>query len=188
VSDQYFETERFTKNQSTHENSEFIDCSFDGVDLQNSSFKNSKLIDCKFINCNLSNSNVLNASFSDIEFINCKLTGINWSTTRSLREPRFKDCLLNLNSFQTLDLVEIEATGCSFKESDFSGANLRKANIQNSDFSGALFHEANLEEADFSGAKNYFIDPSITKIKGAKFSTPDVYSFFKTLKIKVDGN
>ena len=181
-----YDSEDFTKALDNYENSEFIDCTFDSLDLQETSFKYSRFIDCTFKNCNLSNANFLSASIRDTQFTNCKLIGINWSITDNLNSPIFLNCVLNMCSFQDLKLIALDAQNCLFHESDFSNAELTKSIFKGSDFKEALFHGADLEQANFEDAKNYFIDPAITKIKGAKFSTPDVYSFFKTLDIIVD--
>jgi uncharacterized protein YjbI with pentapeptide repeats len=187
MSDNYYDSEVISELLPTFENCEFINCTFESLNLQSTSFKGTRFIDSQFKNSNLSNAVISGASFRDCKFSDCKLIGINWSSVQTLISPVFENSVLNLCSFQDLVLPKLNAQKCSFNDCDFSNAQLSKSNFQGSEFKGAIFNHASLEQANFEGAKNYFIDPKLTQLSDAKFSTPDVYSFFQTLKIKVDG-
>jgi fluoroquinolone resistance protein len=63
--------------------------------------------------------------------------------------------------------------------------------LPGSDFSGSLltgasFTKSDLSKADFRTAKDYFIDPSFTKIKGAKFALPEALALLTALGAEVD--
>ena len=45
---------------------------------------------------------------------------------------------------------------------------------------------ANLEKSNFVGAKNYYLDPLKTKLKGAKFSYPEVLALLEGFGVKVE--
>ncbi len=70
---------------------------------------------------------------------------------------------------------------CDFTEVDLSGADFKK-----SEFRETLFQQCNLEKADFTDARGYTIDPVSNKIKGARFSHPDVMSFLAYLGIEIE--
>lgn len=183
----YFEEEKFTEiDGDLFENSEFIDCTFEKLDLTNVSLKNTKILESQFKHCNLSGVSLLNATISDCKFSECKLTGVNWSNSKRLNALNFSDCLMHYNVFQEVDLQNAIFKKADLKESDFSNSRLMDANFEEANLLGAIFNGSDLRKADLRGAKNYLIDPKYTLVKGAKFSLPEALSFLKSLEINVE--
>jgi fluoroquinolone resistance protein len=77
-------------------------------------------------------------------------------------------------------------TSSQAKSCDFSKAKLKSANFSKTDLSETNFNNADCEKASFSDAKEYYIDPSITKLKDAVFSFPEALSLLHSFEIKID--
>jgi uncharacterized protein YjbI with pentapeptide repeats len=82
-----------------------------------------------------------------------------------------KQTLFKNSTIQECDFISTNLTGCNF-----SGSNLRASRFQNT----------NLERADVTRARDYFIDPTTNKLKGARFSYPDVLGLLEGFGIKVE--
>ncbi len=165
---------------------EFEDCEFHGINFTAIDLKRSLFEDCKLTHCNLAGQDLLGANFRDVQFAGCKLMGINWATLSRLENCNFSDCKLDLSSFQGRKLKRLRCINCSLKETDFSEAELTEADFSGSILSAASFVRADLSKANLRSAKGYFIDPSFTKIKGAKFSLPEALTLLVALGAEVE--
>jgi len=169
---------------------EFYNCRFEKIDfsaLQDEGFfPGKRFIDCEFLGANLSNQNLLNSLFRSCHFNQSKLLGLNWCSARPPEDLKFIDCQMNLSVFQELDLEKTSFKGSSLREADFSRAKLQKALFEDCDLSGAVFNQADLRAASFRGAVGYFVDPSITQLKGTKVQMPEALSLLRALEIDVD--
>ncbi len=99
---------------------------------------------------------------------------------------KFENCQLNHSSFYGMKLNR-----CSFNNSilegiDFIEANLAGSALTNCNLSKALFENTNLEKADLRGSANYSIDPETNRIKGAKFSLPEVGGLLDKYGISIE--
>lgn len=164
---------------------EFEYAEFNGIDFSLRSPRSTSFRECRFINCSFANQPLLNCSFKDVTFETCHLVGINWCNLKRLESVTFIESKLNFSSFQGLKLKHLKMTSCLALEVDFSGADLSMADFANSTFAGANFERANLSSADFSQSRDYLFDLRTTKIKGAKFSYPDVLSLLTALGAKI---
>jgi uncharacterized protein YjbI with pentapeptide repeats len=165
---------------------EFYGCSFKKINLPETSLRNSNFFECSFMNCNLSNADLLGSRFKEVVFKESKLVGINWCSSSGVNDLDFENCQLDLNVFQEMKLEGFKAVDSTLKEVDFSGCDLKNSAFCRSNLKAANFNQANLEKADFTSAEAYFIDPTLTRIKGAKFSMPEALTFFKALEIIID--
>ena len=75
---------------------------------------------------------------------------------------------------------------CSIKEVDFAETDLSMAVFKNSDLFNTSFMRTNLEKADFRSAFNYSIDPELTKIKKAKFSSDGLSGLLTKYQIDIE--
>ena len=184
----YFDSIKYTKVNPPLEleDSEYVECSFNSCELSEAVFRSSKILESHFENCNLSNISVTNATFRDVKFKGCKVIGVNWSSIQAMSDVVFEDCILNLSVFQGLNLSGLVLKNCSIHEVDFSGSKLIKANFSSSSLTHSSFTDCSLEGADFRQATNYFIDPSFTNVKKAKFSMPEAMVLLKPLDIVLD--
>ena len=129
--------------------------------------------------------NLLNSSFRHCQFTQSKLVGLNWSTCHSISEVLFDECLLNFSSF-----MDVHAPNTTFKNSSLIDCEFLQSIFKNSTFGGSDLRGANFSKADLSGcnfelANHYLIDPTNTKIKGARFKLPEALSLFHALGVEV---
>ena len=75
---------------------------------------------------------------------------------------------------------------CSLKEVDFSEVDLSGAGFQNCDLSGTAFNRSILEKADFRTAYQYNIDPSLNKMKQAKFAATGLEGLLSKFQLDID--
>ncbi len=166
---------------------DFYDVLFDGCNFQKAAFLECKFEKCRFVNCDLSLAKFQDASFPDTEFDGCKMLGIDWTqTAKSFFTVGFARCILNDSRFVGANLRRVKMVDCLAKRADFEAADLSDADCEMTDFEGANFLKTELTRADFRQAKNYSIDPSVNKLKKAKFTLPEALSLLAYLDITVD--
>jgi fluoroquinolone resistance protein len=175
--------DNFNPKQTEYEQVEFDSCNFQDIDFSDFVFDG-----CEFKNCNLSNVIIKNTRFMDCKFGNCKMIGVNWSVIKEglTFDNVYNDSCLDFCNFAQLNLVNLEATNCSFVEAFFDESNLTNSVLNNCDFNGAIFTRANFTKADLRNSRNYFIDVINCKISKAKFSLPEAQSLLKSLDIIID--
>lgn len=167
---------------------EFFDCVFKDCSFVDSVFKKCRFVNCDFQRCDLSLTKVPENIFSSTRFENSKIIGVNWTQAEwpaaILGKPiRFYKSTLNHSTFIGLSLVGIQVKDCVVVDVDFREADLSKADFSGSDLSESLFIHTNLSGANLSQARNYFIDPGLNELKGAKFSLPEAMSLLYNMDI-----
>lgn len=185
---EYLENEEITSLPSNKTDIEFTECHFKNVDFEESFFTNCLFIDCKFTSCNISNSRFPGCTFRDSSFKGCKVAGINWTEASNLVSFYFDDCQINYSVFLGMKLDNFICTNSRAKNCDFSEASLKSADFSKTDLSETNFHHANCEKASFYGAIQYYIDPSVTKLKDAIFSLPEAMSLLNSFNIKIENS
>jgi uncharacterized protein YjbI with pentapeptide repeats len=70
-------------------------------------------------------------------------------------------------------------------EADFTEADLTSAVFNNCDLTMATFENTILEKADFRTANYYSIDPTMNKLKKARFSKPGLAGLLNHLNIEI---
>lgn len=164
----------------------FEDCVFERCDFKDLKLTYSKFIDCKFLSCDLSNLNLSNVRMRDCSFDNCKLLGVQWIQMEDLANFSFKNSNLSYANFTGMKLKKEKFLDCLLKDADFADCDLTEAELTGCDLGNARFLNTNLSKADFRRAKNYSIDPLQNKIKGAKFSSDEVYGLLLSLGIVIE--
>ncbi|NCN95686.1 MAG: pentapeptide repeat-containing protein [Bdellovibrionales bacterium] len=183
----YFEEMEF-KNElrvDLEDGAEFLDCVFESINFEAVNLSNLKILDCTFKNCNLSNVKLLNSSIRGSSFVDSKIVGVNFSNCLTVQLLSFSSSILNYSVFQDLDCVSFDFQACSLKEVDFSDSRLHEASFTECDLTLANFSGSDLRKADFRRAIGYQIDPVLTKIKGAKFSAPEVLGLLTSFEINI---
>lgn len=186
-SDQRFENKDFTKdsfNIGEYENCIFLDCNFEYIDLSRCNFN-----DCAFTGCNLSMVKLISTAFRDVLFSGCKMFGLQFNDCNEFGLSfTFEDCLLNNSIFYKTSLKKIRFKNSRLTEVDFSEADLSYAVFTGCDFTGAVFDRSNLEKADFRTSFNYSINPSVNRLKKARFSLSEIQGLLRHLDIEIDKN
>lgn len=166
---------------------EFSDCVFKGCDLGACNFSSSSFTDCTFSGCNLSSIKIDNCRFRNVVFEGCKIVGVLFTRINPfLLRWIFKECKIELCNFSGLKMAHSQFIQSIIRETDFINVNLRESSFAGSDLQGSKFHNVNFEKAIFTGARNYYIDPTINRLKHAKFSCPEVVSLLAAFDIKVE--
>ncbi|CRL59154.1 pentapeptide repeat-containing protein [Proteus vulgaris] len=169
----------------TFEQCEFHQCDFSSVNLSHCKFVN-----CLFDRCNLSLAYIPNTRFSNTEFIGCKLVGIDWTKAHWPRfdlysQLSFKSSILSGCNFFGLKLYESVFDDCRLHDVDFRNAELNKSIMTGSDFTNSLFMQTNIEAVDFTDSHSFDIDIRQNKIAKAKFSKFEALDLLRYLDIKL---
>lgn len=165
--------------------STIIGTSLRGVDLSGGDFDH-----VRFEFCDLAGVTLGGTRFEAVEFVDCILTGIDWTQARwsnlSLPAPlSFSRSRLDLSSFLDLSLTEVRIDHGSAVETDFSGADLRRATIRNVDLRGAIFNGTDLRDSHLEGSVDYLIDPATNPVDRCTVSFPGASSFLVALGLDV---
>ncbi|MFD1551393.1 pentapeptide repeat-containing protein [Putridiphycobacter roseus] len=164
-----------------YENCQFLNCDFTGVNLSNVKF-----ITCEFEACNFTQTKWNNSSVQSCEFVACKMLGLDFSSLNPfLIRFSFENCQLNFSSFFGLKIKGTPFINCQLQEVDFSETDLSKASFAESDLKMATFDRTNLIETDFRTAINFSIDPTINKMKKAKFASNNLRGLLDTFSLKI---
>ncbi|MEL6721093.1 MAG: pentapeptide repeat-containing protein [Bacteroidota bacterium] len=174
----YFEEEIYDGQDFTvsplgigeYECCEFKNCRFVEVNLSKIRF-----IDTTFIDCDWSNTKIHQTSLQDVKFKDCKLLGIHFDSCNDFGfAVSFETCILDHSVFYQMKLNRSSFHDCQLHHVDFTEADLSTSTLSKCDLLNASFDYTNLEKADLLKAFNFSIDPEKNKLKGAKFSLPEV--------------
>jgi uncharacterized protein YjbI with pentapeptide repeats len=165
---------------------EFDACTFRHCAFAKASLRKCRVLDSTFESCDFSLLKAPHARFRDVKFKDCKMIGVDWTTIGGALDLVFEHCLLDYCIFAGLDLRRIKLLGCSAREADFSGSNMREAVCVRTDFRAARFSNTDLGKADFRGATNYRIDPAANRVRKARFSLPEAVSLLQGLDISIE--
>jgi fluoroquinolone resistance protein len=164
-----------------YEGCTFIRCNFSGVSLNGIVFS-----DCTFEDCNLAAVPLQKAAFRNVTFKNCRLLGLQFADCNPfLLELRFEDCQMQLCSFYQLKIPKTVFHNCQLREADFTQTDVTAGVFERCDLALAVFENSILEKADFRNAFDYVIDPTINRIRKARFSIDGVAGLLQQLDIEI---
>lgn len=173
-------TESFEKGE--YDNCTFINCNLEGTVLSGS-----RLINCSFQECNLSNAKIEETSFQHVSFNNCKMIGMAFEDSSEFGfNIQIDHSQLEHASFYRVKFNKSIITNSQLHFTDFTEANLDSSIITNCDLNGATFYQTNLQKVDLRNSENYEIDPESNRIKGAKFSLPEVTGLLSKYQIIIE--
>ena len=175
-----------TLNNESIDETIFEECHFSNCTFIEVTFKQCRFIDCTFENCSMSVIKPEQSRFVGATFSHSKLLSFDWSLTYELRDTSFDHCQLDYSNFSMLKLPKLVMTNCIAKGVFFEDVDLSEADFSNTNLEEALFFKANLEKANFTTASNYSIDPKTNRIKGARFSYPEVMTLLNNLDIIIE--
>ncbi|EKF9659489.1 pentapeptide repeat-containing protein [Vibrio cholerae] len=190
--EQYLEVsfEKLELSENSFKDIEFEECHFSDCDLSGVQLQNCKFVSCEFARCNLSLASFPNARLFGVSFQDSKLVGIDW--TRATWpvyyidfELKFQRCILNDASFFGLTLNELTLDECKLHDVDFREGNFASSTRCYCDFTHSLFMRTNLQKVDFSESTNYAINVLENQVKGAKFSRYEALNLLECLGIEL---
>jgi fluoroquinolone resistance protein len=192
---QHYQKQKFmgvTAAGETFTGIEFEGCMFERALLSGCTFHRCRFSESRFTGCDLSLLKVPNCRFTSVQFSGSKLIGVDWTAApdtdaaRVLLSLGFDRCVLDYANLSGLLLRETKLTRCSLKEANLSETDLTGTDCRESDFEAAVFLHTVIERADFRGARNYAIDLTANRVKGAKFSLPEAVALLNSFEIAVE--
>lgn len=165
-----------------YEYCKFLNCNFSESSLDEIHF-----LECEFDDCDFSNAKLNNTAFQDVTFQYCKMIGLAFNQCKSFGFfAEFNGCRLNHSVFAKMKLNRSVFINSELQEVDFTETILTGSKITDCDLSRAVFEHSNLERADLRGSVNYSFDPEVNRVKGCRFSLPDVVGLLNKYGIKID--
>lgn len=186
----YIDEQAFAHNDYSEkplEIAEYEYCSFTNCSFSNSILSEIKFLECEFVDCNFSNADLANVSFQDVKFKNCKMLGLQFDSCNQFGfAANFDSCQLDHCGFFKMKLNRTFFKNSQLKGVDFTEADLKNSKLSDCNLLDAIFQRTNLEMADLRNAINYTIDPEQNRIKGAKFSLPEVIGLLDKYRILIE--
>lgn len=160
----------------------FKNCNFLEADLSKIRFINTEFVDCDF-----SNAKVHQTSLQDVKFRVCKLLGVQFDSCDQFNfAANFEHCRLDHSVFYQMKLNRSSFHDCQLHHVDFTEADLNNSTLTKCDLLNATFDYTNLEKADLRGAIRYSIDLETNKLRGAKFSLPEVIRLLEKYSLEIE--
>lgn len=120
-------------------------------------------------------------------FEGCKLVGVSFAKVNPfLLEWFFSACKFEMCSFEGLKMKGSRFIGCAVREADFTRADLTESDFSGSDLHASMFQHTILEKADFTKASRYSINPTVNRVRNAKFAYPGALSLLAPFEVKVE--
>lgn len=165
---------------------EFTDCIFEECKLFKTTFS-----DCRFVECSFVNPKAEYSQMKYSQFTKCSLSGVNWLEllpSGRIAEPfdKFSGCMLKYNTFANMRLNRFDFSGNEIIRSMFADCELADSIFKGCLLSETEFYKCDIRNADFRDAAGYKINIMENKLKGGKFSYPDVLSLLDVLGIKIE--
>ena len=130
-------------------------------------------------------------SVQNCEFDDCFLSGVQWhefatgnryaAILRSL-----KNSTLRYNTFSQMSFLKTDFSGLRIVESMFADCDLTGASFHGTELDRTEFFRCNMVNADFRDATGYKVDVLTCKVRGARFSFPEVVGLLGGLGVKID--
>lgn len=128
-----------------------------------------------------------NTALQDANFESCKIIGVDFSSCNDfLLAFSFVGCQLDYSIFHNKRIVKTKFKDCKIQEADFTQADLKESSFSNCNLADTVFYNTNLEKVDFRSSENYSIDPTINRIKKARFDIPAVVGLLDQYDIRID--
>lgn len=176
-------------SQATLREQEYEHCTFRNCTFAKTQFYDSHFLDTEFIDCDLSNAHLGQSLFQQVVFTNCKMLGLPFEECNTINfSVIFNHCQLNHASFYQMPLNRCRFNECQLQGADFTEATLKDTNLHHCDLRDARFDHTNLEKADLSHSFNYAIDPVNNRVKGTRFSFPEVLGLLHAFDIIIDSD
>jgi fluoroquinolone resistance protein len=193
MDEKYYENQRFENikmSEETLEGYEFYDCEFINCTLEECTLEKCHFMGCKFHGCTIISLQAEYTQMKNGEFIGCNLVGIHWTEVLpvgKIADPIHKltDCLLKYNTFINMNFMKFNFSGNIIQDSAFDECNLNESDFKGCKLNTTQFSKCDMRKADFREAAGYLIDISSNKMRGAKFSFPEVLSLLNELGIEV---
>lgn len=172
------------------ENALFEECVFNHCNFTSAVFSRCKFSHCTFNHCNLSVVDLSWSKFYEVAFNECKLSGTDWTRAdwpafNLDPELSFTKSILTNATFLGLKLQGLKMEECKLHDVDFRECDLSGSAITGCDLAGSLFNQTSLRAADFTDSWGFNINVLQNTVTGAKFSRPEAMSMLESLGIEL---
>lgn len=190
MSFKYIDEQTFANSNYSEKPLEIADyeyCTFKNCNFSNAVLSEIKFSECEFFDCNFSNANLANLSLQDVKFKNCKMLGLRFDVCNQFGfAATFEACQLDHSIFYKMKLNRSTFINSQLKGVDFSETDLKKSKLIGCNLFDATFQNTILEMADLTHSTNYSINPEENRIKGAKFSMPEIAGLLDKYQIRIE--
>ncbi|MBQ9709802.1 MAG: pentapeptide repeat-containing protein [Clostridia bacterium] len=172
-------------------NHEFEDCVFEGCSFVCTTFKGCVFKSCTFVRCRLADVKNEGSDFKECTFKGCNLLSISWADvfTRNSVMPsvaRLEGCCIKYGVFSHVNFGKFDFSGNDVVDSMFSDCRLSRSSFKDCNLKFTEFLRCDITEADFRGASGYKVELATCKMKGARFSFPEVVNLLNGLGIEIE--
>lgn len=169
----------------------FDNCSFHHCIFDACTFERCRFHGCSFTSCSFVSPLPKNTDMRFCDFRNCMLLAVSFMSfvnDEYIRTPvnSLQDCKIRNSLFHEMSFPGYDFSSNSFSQCEFSECVLNDASFRGCDLSGTSFSNSDLRGADFRKSDGYVIDIFNNKLKGAKFSSPEVLDLLSGLQIVVE--
>ncbi len=169
---------------------EFIYCTFEKCKFVDCVFINCVFSECKFVECSIANMQVKESRMSYSSFVKCSLVSIRWKNLQSgsvfYPIEKLDSCYLKYNEFENMSFKKFDFMQSRIVDSVFVGCNLSESNMKNCDLKNTEFTDCDLRKSDFRYASGYNVSLLNNRVKGARFSYPDVLNLLSVFDIGIE--
>ena len=169
---------------------DFVDCVFEDCKFVDCSLENCSFSECVFRSCLIANVKVQEVGMLLAMFKDSALVGVQWrdfqSGIVSFPLQKLENCRLKYNDFEKMSFKKFDFSRSSIIDSAFVDCNLSESDFKDCDLKNTEFVGCDLKKSDSRRAKGYNIAPMSNRIKGAKFSYPDVLGLMKDFEIEIE--
>jgi uncharacterized protein YjbI with pentapeptide repeats len=150
----------------------FMEARFERVDLSGAKLPNLFLSECELDRCDLSNAAAHAGSMRRVTCTGGRLTGLRW-TSGELRDTTFRDCRVDLASFERAGLSAVVFEDCNLREADFRAARMeavafRRCDLSGADIAGARLGGCSMEGCTLDGLRG------VDRLRGVAMPWPDI--------------
>lgn len=178
------------QENKTIKDCQFSDCVFEQCRFTDCVFINCLFSNCRFTECSIVNLQANGTGMAFTTFVKCELVGIRWDKLEtgiiSFPIEKLENCFLKYNVFEKMNFKKFNFLRSAITESSFSECDLSDSNFYDCNLKGTTFADCDLRKSNFGKATGYNIDIKTNKIRGAKFSYPDVLNLLRGFGITIE--
>lgn len=175
----------------TVEDVEFVDCHFRSCRFVDCQFSSVSFVDCVFTDCAMVSPIFSNSEMKHMEFKACQLQGISWEEVKPMGKiarllSKMEGCTVKYSQFVDIYLDKVSFARSNIAQSMFANCALKSSDFSQCKLSETEFFQCDLQKSNFQQASSYTIDVATCKLKGGKFSMPEVLNLLDSFEIIID--
>ncbi len=183
--------ENLTLSDDTVSGGEFVDCLFRNCSFESLMLLRCSFRECRFEGCTISQVKTRNSELKFCEFEDCTVLGLNWALLKPegpFGEPieKMKSCRIRYGSFTGMNLRKFDFAQSALTHCTFADCDLSESDLRSCDLSDTEFFRCDLRKADLRHAGGFIIDVNNNRLRGARFTYPEVLDLLDGLGIRIE--